>query len=250
MKALVELPLVTSYAQRNSIIENSIRKNISNNQELQILEAGCGQCWEIDLTGVNYRLTGIDLDRVALSIRIEKYNDLNEIIEGDLRDVDLGGRTFDAIYNSYVLEHVSGAETVLCNFVKWTKPGGVIIIKIPDPSSVKGFITRITPHWFHIFYYKHLLGIKTAGRPGFMPYPTYFDSVVSRQGINKFCEKNGLQVEAEYGEGLTKPGVGVRRILIQLFIRTVAFVSFGVLSSKHTNLLYILRRDKAVGRQS
>lgn len=40
------------------------------------------------------------------------------------------------------------------NFVTWVKPNGIIIIKIPDPYSVRGFVTRNTPFWFHVLYYR------------------------------------------------------------------------------------------------
>ena len=34
---------------------------------LEILEAGCGRAWTVPLAGVQYRLTGIDLDEPAPS---------------------------------------------------------------------------------------------------------------------------------------------------------------------------------------
>ncbi len=72
-------------------------------------------------------------------------SDFRESIEGDL-----GVDRFDVIYCSYVLEHIENADVVLNRFVKWIKPNGIIIIKVLDPDSVHGYITRITPHWFHL----------------------------------------------------------------------------------------------------
>ena len=43
---------------------------------LQILEAGCGRAWPLNLDGVDYRLTGIDLDANALKSRVESVGDL------------------------------------------------------------------------------------------------------------------------------------------------------------------------------
>jgi len=237
------LKLFVSWQQRNQIIESRILEHAGNASELQILEAGCGQRWEVKLTGVKYHLTGIDLDKAALDIRKDRANDLDEIIQGDLRTVDLKGRQFDVIYNSYVLEHVDGAEIVMKNFVRWMKPGGMLVLKIPDPKSVKGFFTRVTPHWFHVLYCKYVLGIKTAGQPGHMPYPTYFDPVVSREGVHRFCRDHHLSIIDEYGEGLTKPGHGIMQRALQVFVRTVELLSIGSLSAKHSNLYYVIRRD-------
>src|SRR6202035_5001393 len=47
---------------------------------LSILEAGCGQSWLIDLTDVEYRLTGIDLDPAALEMRKTRFHDLDDAI--------------------------------------------------------------------------------------------------------------------------------------------------------------------------
>ena len=240
-----QLQLLKSYEQRNKVIENHIREIARDRNELQILEAGCGQRWIIDLKGVSYRLTGLDIDTAALEIRREKFRDLDEIIEGDLRNVDLGERKFDVIYNAYVLEHVDGAKDVLNNFLRWLKPGGIVVLYIPDPASVKGFVTKFTPTWFHVMYYRYFLGSKTAGLPGHMPYPTYFDSIVSRRGIHEFCAANQLSVIAEYGDGLTTHGTGLRRLFLKLLVKGIAALSLGSLSSRHVDLLFVIRRSTA-----
>ena len=47
---------------------------------------------------------------MLLHLRRTKYNDLNEMIAGDLRSLDLEKNRYDVIYNSYVLEHIDGAD--------------------------------------------------------------------------------------------------------------------------------------------
>jgi hypothetical protein len=51
---------------------------------LEILEAGCGRSWPLELAGIDYRLTGIDLDAEALRLRVKSVGDLHEAIVGDL----------------------------------------------------------------------------------------------------------------------------------------------------------------------
>jgi SAM-dependent methyltransferase len=211
---------------------------------LSILEAGCGQEWWLDLDGTRYSLCGVDIDRKALEIRKYEKGDLDEIIEGDLRTVDLGQRRFDVIYCSFVLEHVEDADVVLKNFVRWLEPGGLLIVRIPDPDSVRGFITRLTPHWFHVLVYKHLLRRKNAGQPGYGPYATFFHPWVSRRGIYDYCRAFGFTVKEEHGEH-HPDGEGRTGTIIQFVMRMVAAVSFGKLTARHANLLYIL--EKAPG---
>ncbi len=243
MSELQPLPLSSSWHQEMQALADCIKDKAIDAAPLRILEAGCGQKWDLNLAGTQYTLTGVDLDAAALEIRKNVVRDLDEIIVGDLRTVLLTEGTYDVIYCSYVLEHIVGAEGVLENFVKWLKSDGMMIIQIPDPYSVKGFVTRITPHWFHIFFYRHIRGFKHAGEPGHAPYPTHYDAIVSRRGIREFCRRNRLAIQAEFGCGWRTHGQGFTRIAIDAIQRLISVVSFGTLSSRHDDITYILRRE-------
>jgi SAM-dependent methyltransferase len=243
MNKKIYLDLTKSYEQENKLIESFIRRQASNGELIHILEAGCGREWPFKLEGIKYILTGVDTDKEALKIRKNNLNDLHETIEGDLSSIDLGMDRYDMIYCSFVMEHIERADVVMRSFVKWLKPNGIIIIKIPDPYSAFGFVTRITPHWFHIFYYR-ILGKKSAGKPGYAPYPTYYHSVVSRRGMREFCNKiPNIIIEAEYGDGYWRPGRGTLKIFIHIIKIAINIMSIGSLSYKHTNLLYIIRKN-------
>ena len=231
--------------QERELLEGLIKNKADASEPIHILEAGCGQKWPLNLEGVRYVLTGIDLDREALNIRKNTLSDLDETIEGDLCSADLGVDRFDVIYCSFVLEHIKDADLVIKNFIRWTKPNGVIIIKIPDPNSVYGYITRNTPHWFHVFFYRFILKNKHAGKPGYAPYPTYYSPIISRDGMRDFCndEANTITLDAEYGDGYFKPGKGSMKTLINVIKKFVNILSIGHLSDKHTNLLFILRKN-------
>lgn len=236
------LAQTTSWDHQGGIIRDAIRKKSVVGRALQILEAGCGQRWTVNLEGIDYSLTGIDLDKAALDMRQNVMRDLHHAVVGDLRTAELPAHHYDVIYSAYVLEHVSGAEMVMNNFARWIKPGGVIIFLIPDPASVHGFMTRFTPHWFHIIYHR-LIGHRNAGKPGFEPYPVYYDAIVSRQGVHDFCSRNKFSMLAEYGDGHFKPGTGLVRTLLHAFKLLTSALSFGRLSAKHTNLLYVLEKQ-------
>jgi SAM-dependent methyltransferase len=242
MDEKIELKLVESVAQEHDMIESIIKNKASKNEPIHILEAGCGRRWPFRLEGIQYVLTGVDMDKEALEARKNTLSDLHETIEGNLCSVDLGTDRFDVIYSSYVLEHIKNADKVLENFARWVKPNGIIIIRIPDPCSVYGFFARITPHWFHVLYYR-FMGDKNAGKPGYAPYPTYYHPIVSRSGIHKFCHNhdNGMVLDSEYGIDF-KPGQGVKKTLIQIIKKATNVISFGALSNRHTNLLYVIRK--------
>lgn len=239
------LPLIPSNADEKALLEHYVRELSRQKQPLNILEAGCGQKWVMELDGIHYSLTGIDLDGEALTLRKSLHNDLDVAIVGDLRDDSLINASFDVIYNAFVLEHIDKAEKVLDNFYQWLNPGGVIIIKVPDRQSVYGFLARHTPHWLHVGYYRYLKGCKEAGQPGFMPYPTVYDDIVSRQGLREYCLERGLVIELEAG----KNNYLRRRNAVNTFIKWCAIVgsvlSLGYLRWQHNDLIFVLRKPDA-----
>ena len=239
---MIKLQLFKSRAEEQQLLENSIKSKAGNGLPRRILEAGCGRKWPLRLDGVDYSLTGVDFDKTALGVRKEKVGDLNEAIHGDLRYVSLSNESFDVIYNSFVLEHVEDAERILRNFTAWLKPGGILLLRIPDRYSVYGFVTRVTPLWFHVAYKKYLEGNKNAGRPGFDPYPTFHEPIVSREGIHSYCQDNGMAILEEYGQGSYLDGGGFVAPMKRIFVMTVSALSLGTLQWRHNNLTYVIRK--------
>lgn len=245
MKKLEKLVIVDNFKDATSLQEAAIARIAVKGRPLEILEAGCGRSWPFRLEGTEFRLTGIDLDADALKHRLEVQRDLHQFIVGDLRRVVIADERFDVVYCSFVLEHIREAHQVLTRFTRWLKPGGSIIIKVPDPLSAHGFLTRVTPHWFHIFYYRHIVGYKEAGLPGHGPYRTYYDRVVSRTGLHEFCKAQGLSIEVEVGLSDTaKYGPWKDRIL-RIARRLTDVVSGGTLASRHSNLLFVIAKPAA-----
>jgi SAM-dependent methyltransferase len=238
----VDLQRLASWKEERDAIERLVRRKAQSVGALNILEAGCGTSWGLNLQGVQYTLTGVDIDKAALDIRVDLTKDIDHAILGDLRSVVLEPAQFDVIYNSYVLEHVDGAELVLSNFARWLKPGGVLILIIPNRDSVKGWITRVTPFWVHVVFKKYVQGEATAGKPGHAPFPTLFDEVVSRHGIYDFCERHGFIVKEEYSVGHGRPVKPVFLYVSRLIVWVVQCASFGTLTATHSDLMYVLEK--------
>lgn len=239
MKKLI---LFQNADQMSKLLESHI-KQLSNGAPLQILEAGCGQSWPIGTKETNYHITGVDIDKNALEIRKTQKKDLDKIIIGDLRFIDLQPNKYDVIFNSFVLEHIENAKKVLDNFSKWLKPGGLLILRIPERNSAYGFFTRIIPFKFRVAFKKYIMGQRNAGKPGFAPYPVVYEKIISRQEIHKYCEKNNLIIKDEYGDNFlfrNMPTVIVHfcKFLFKIF----SIFSFGKLTSHYLNLTFILEK--------
>lgn len=237
-----ELTMLRSDEEELELIEAHIARLYNGGRELRILEAGCGPRWPLRLDGIGYRLTGVDLDDAALDRRRQVAGDLDEAIVGDLREVEFPPASFDVIYNAFVLEHIENATLVLERFARWLRPGGLLVLMLPDRDTVFGFLTRITPLWFHVLYHRVLLQHKNAGRPGFGPYPTHYDRVVSRQGIRQFCSLHRFSVSEERGMCTYAAAKGMRGRAVRAVAITVSALSLGVLPWTHNNLTYVLQK--------
>src|SRR5215471_8873957 len=245
MGKLPKLQTVDNWAADTEFLTRSIKKLP---QPLEILEAGCGREWPLKLDGVRYRLTGIDLDKAALESRVRDVGDLHEAIVGDLAKPNTIPRNrYDVIYSSFVLEHIKDAEAALQNMVSGLKRGGLLLLHFPDRSSVYGWTARSTPFSMHVGYYRFVLGIETAGQPGFHPYPTYHAPVVSRRGIRDFCAQNHCEILHEFGHtyylhdrGHRDTGLAV--VAMGIYARAMSVLSLGWLAWRHNNLTYVIRR--------
>ncbi len=237
MPKLEPLQVLTEYREIVASLERHIRDVSAS---LTILEAGCGRKWPLKLDGLELRITGIDLDALALANR----RDLVRAVVGDLRDRTLVARqSCDVVYSAFVLEHVDGAQTVLENIVEWARPGGLIIVRIPDRDSVYGFVARTTPFWLHVLYKRWIERYPNAGKPGFAPYPVRYDKVVSRKGVRAFCAAHGCRIITEHGSGFYLQGrfaYPVRAVAVALWA-----LSLGRLAWRHNNLTFVIRKEPA-----
>ena len=232
-----------STRQERGVIADHIKQQATGNGALSILEAGCGNRWRIELPDVQYTLTGIDLDECALDLRKNQQCDLDVAICGDLRTVNLKANEFDVVYNSYVLEHIEGAEHVLKNFVSWLRPGGILIIRIPNRDSAVGFLTRATPFWLHVFWKRYFEGRKNAGKPGHSPYPTVFDQVVSLDGMQEFCSRNNLDVQAcYYHTEYKRKRFKIKRLASRLLYLIIHIASLTRLSWTQESLIFVIEK--------
>ena len=110
---MATLKMFNSYNQEVELLESHVRDLFDGTMDLvEILEAGCGRSWPLNLDGIKYKVTGVDIDQKAIESRVNDARDLDEAILADLRYLDLGSRKFDVIYNSFVLEHVENAGLV------------------------------------------------------------------------------------------------------------------------------------------
>jgi SAM-dependent methyltransferase len=236
------LRLLPSPECASSVLAEAIGKLSTGGLPLTILEAGCGRRWPLDLSGVNYRLVGVDLDADALRHRTEVTRDLDESIVGDLLEIELPESGYDVVFNSFVLEHVAGAERLLDRLVGWVRPGGLLILRIPDGHSVYGLMARTLPFRLHVAYHRFVRRNPSAGKPGHAPYPTYYDPIVSRSGILAYACSHNLEVVEEFATNFHLSAFGPLGGIVMAGLLVVEAISRGSYGAHHQNLGYVIRK--------
>jgi SAM-dependent methyltransferase len=209
---------------------------------VRILDAGCGRMWTWNLDGIRYHLTGVDVDADALRLRVTERGDLDEAIVGDLRTVPLPAAAYDIVHSAFVLEHVRGAEIVLDRMLASLRPGGLMVLKIPDGRSAYGFLARRTPHRLHVLYKRKIRHRPLAGTPGHGPYPVVYDAIISGPGILAWARKHDLEVLTIVGENGHLDFFGRLAPAVDLGLRGVATLSFGHLTARYANLAFAFRK--------
>lgn len=212
-----------------------------SSRPIQILEAGCGRQWHLQLQDVPFELTGLDVSGEALKIRREKFNDLDRMIVGDLCTAEIPDASFDVVYCVNVLEHIEQANVAIANFVRWLRPGGLLLLGFPDRDSVFGFITRLLPFRAHIAWYRYVLGKKDAGRPGHGPFPTFYSNDISRTSIHDYCRQAGHTILLERGTPYDFHNLKTLRPVLQLGFKLLEMLSLGSLAAKHGPLTYVIQ---------
>ena len=134
MKPLRVLNEDESWSKTNELLSEFIDgycREMAATRNIDILEAGCGRQWNLSIEAP-HEITGVDVSKEAMDNRMQRFGDIDHQIVGDLATVSIDRETFDIVYCSYVLEHLTGAEAVLKRFFDWLRPGGLAILLFPD----------------------------------------------------------------------------------------------------------------------
>jgi SAM-dependent methyltransferase len=211
-------------------------------EPLRVLEAGAGKRTRLRVAD-DARVVGVDTDDTAMSLNPR----LDERIVGDLYDYAAPPGSFDLITCWYVLEHVDRPDVLLDRFATWAAPGGLVVLAVPDLRSPKALLTKLTPHRFHVWFRRRVLGFPNAGTPGYGPYPTTLRSAIAPRAIAERCAVHGLSAvfEASFEDG-KQVSVRAKLRLTGWRWRAVRVVTrvltAGALDAMRTEYVVVLRR--------
>ncbi len=211
----------------------------------RMLEAGGGSSSWVPLPK-GAEITTVDISQEQIDRNIYA----TEKLRGDLETFDYGPRRFDLVVCWDVLEHLERPDAALDRLVSVLKPGGRLIVKGPLPYSLKGFVTRFSPHWVHVAHYRHILGLKTAGQPGYAPFKAFLMPSSDPHVMASNFVAKGLVVDTI--EGYESDQVSYiaakSRLLLGAYRMAevlLSALSFGRYSRGMTDFFLIVRRPAA-----
>lgn len=188
---------------------------------LQILEAGCGSTSRLDL-GAHAHVVGLDISAAQLA----RNAVVHERIVGDVQSYPLPADAFDAAVCWDVLEHVDDPPAAVGNLARALRPGGVLVLAVPNLWSVKGVVTKLTPFWVHVAFYRHALGDHHVGTSAGDQFPTRLRSSIAPARLRALGIELGLRVrfEATY-EGPVQAELRRRSRVADAAFRAIAVAS-------------------------
>jgi SAM-dependent methyltransferase len=212
--------------------------------KLAIYEAGGGSTSFLPLELLKRsHVTVVDIDEEQ--IRNNDY--AQQTILGDIQTYRFAPDSFDLVICYNVIEHLPDVEAALAGFCQSLKQGGLILIGAPNPKSLSGVVTKYSPHWFHVWFYRTVRGEKQAGQPGHPPFPTFFHPLVTLSNLEAFAGKHGLQFiyRKEY-ESPRFPEMRLRKpvfaALLDAFAVAINFLLPGKVDVRHGDYHVILRK--------
>jgi SAM-dependent methyltransferase len=212
---------------------------------IRVLDAGCGRKRRLELPGAA-RVSGIDISPEALDLN----DQLDEKIVGDVETYPLERESFDVVYCWDVLEHLSRPDKALRNVVQAMAPGGLLVLGLPNAMSLKGLATKLTPHRFHVWYYRRVLGSKTAGLPGRGPFKTFLRLSLSPSALAKFARTNGLDLlhlECYRSDplplaGLSPPARRIGSMTMSVLTNLVRALTAGRVDPARSEMVAVMRK--------
>jgi SAM-dependent methyltransferase len=118
-----------------------------------LLDLGCGSGMFLKTAREQgFSVHGIEMSKDAARVGREQWK--LDIEQGNLYELPLGQNAYDVITLWHVFEHLHDPETASRLIYRATKPGGILVIAVPNWQSWQAHLFR--DHWFHLDVPRHL----------------------------------------------------------------------------------------------
>lgn len=147
----------------------------------KILDVGCGGGFFLASLDDSWDKQGTEINPVAIKYGKDAFG--VNMLEGDLRELNLSYGTFDVVTMRGVIEHLPDPMDELYQIYKILCEGGLIAVKAPSIGGICGKIykekTRFVCPTHHIYYFSTKTLLLMLQKAGFKPKKVsyhYFDT--------------------------------------------------------------------------
>ena len=121
----------------------------------RILDAGCGDgtLSPHDYRAPTRRVTGADVEA-----SIQVHPRLDQAAQADLAQLPFARESFDLVLCKFVVEHLENPRAVFAEFHRVLAPRGIVVLHAPNGWHYIQIIARLTPHAFHDYATRRVLG--------------------------------------------------------------------------------------------
>lgn len=134
----------------NRVRDRVLTKRLPSNVRKRLLDVGSGRgCFLKAMSSYGFECYGLE--------RSDFKQDANlpyELFCGEIQDLPMPSGYFDAVTFWHVFEHLEDPRSVLEYAFKLLKPGGFMVLAVPDFSSWQS--KWFGRHWFHLDLPRHL----------------------------------------------------------------------------------------------
>jgi len=172
-------------------VQNLLLDRFADHETIRIYEAGGGSLSYLPPELLDKAdITVVDID----GDQIKNNSYAKTKILGDIQTCEFPSNSFDLVSCYFVIEHIERPDKAIERFFDALAPNGLAFIAAPNPNSFTGIVAKYTPHRFHVWFYRSVVGIRAAGLPGNAPFPIVYHPLVSPTKLIEFCKWRGYEI--------------------------------------------------------
>lgn len=181
------LSSTTPYQEAINAAQAWCDSRVSPRKHARVLDAGSGLRSYVEFPA-HVHVTGVDVSQDLL----DRNPRLDDRTRADLHELEVPQRSYDCVVCWEVLEHLKNPVPVVSKLCAAVADNGLLIIGSPNPHSIKGLLTRFTPHAFHVWVYRRFFHSEASDEAGDGPYRTYMKTGGGASAVLRIAKQQGL----------------------------------------------------------
>jgi 2-polyprenyl-3-methyl-5-hydroxy-6-metoxy-1,4-benzoquinol methylase len=176
----VRHPTYQRYLARVADRRIGMIERATGNRRGTLLDVGSGT-GEVLLAarGRGWHVKGVEPERTGAQMARDRGLD---VTVATLEESGLPERSFDVVSAFHVLEHLSESRPFLRSLARWARPGGAVVVEVPNWRSVQR--RRLREGWFNLRPGEHLVHFT----------PHTLAAVMRASGIEPVCVRSPAYV--------------------------------------------------------